>query len=91
MKYKKQLVTGMFALTLLASGVSAFAADIPTTNQTKTVSNISHYAIVDAKDKSGKDLETKDDMVKKVKRVKHAKSMKTHKVKTTATVVKPSL
>jgi hypothetical protein len=49
----------------------------------------SRSGIVDAKDKNGKDLETKDDTVKKVATVKHKKAVKTHKVKTTAPVVKP--
>lgn len=97
MKYKRQLMSGMFALALLASGTSVFAADIPVTgskmvqqtHQVKMKSDSSD-GVVDAKDKNGKDLETKDDMVKKVATVKHKKSVKTHKVKATTTVVKPA-
>lgn len=97
MKYKRQLMSSMFALALLASGISVFAADIPTTgikatqqtNQVRMKSNNSD-SIIDAKDKNGKDIERKDDVVKKVNSVKHTKNKKTHKVKATATVVKPT-
>ena len=98
MKYKRQLMSGMFALALLASGTSVFAADIPATgskmfqqvNQVKMKSSSSE-GILDAKDKNGKDLETKDDIVKKVVTAKHKKSTKTHKVKPTTPVVKSTL
>lgn len=97
MKYKRQLVSGIFALALLASGSVVFAADIPVTgskatqhtNQVKMKSDSSD-GIVDAKDKNGKDLETKDDVVKKVTTIKHKKSVKTHKVKMTTPIVKPA-
>jgi hypothetical protein len=89
MKYKRQLMSGMFALALLASGTSVFAADIPVTgskmvqqtHQVKMKSGTSNDGIIDAKDANGKDLETKDDTVKKVS-TKKAKKVRTH-VKTT--------
>jgi hypothetical protein len=96
MKYKRQLMSGMFALALLASGTSVFAADIPVTGSkamqqtNKAVEDGNKDGIVDAKDKNGKDLETKDDVVKKVAPVKHTKGKKSHKVKTTTPVVKPA-
>jgi hypothetical protein len=99
MKYKRQLMSGMFALALLASGTSVFAADIPITGskavqqtsqvKMKAVEDGNKDGIVDAKDKNGKDLETKDDVVKKVTPVKHTKGKKSHKVKVTTPVVKP--
>jgi hypothetical protein len=99
MKYKRQLMSGMFALALLASGTSVFASDIPVTGskavqqtsqvKMKAVEDGNKDGIVDAKDKNGKDLETKDDVVKKVTPVKHTKGKKSHKVKVTTPVVKP--
>ncbi len=94
MKYKRQLVSGMFALTLLVTGSSAFAADIPVigskmmqqTNQVKMKSGVSKDRIVDAKDANGKDLETKDDTVKKVSTIKKHKKAHTMKVKNTSTI-----
>lgn len=97
MKYKRQLMGSMFALALLASGTSVFAADIPVTgskmfqqtHQVKMKSGASNDGIIDAKDANGKDLETKDDTVKKVSN-KKAKKIRTH-VKATKpiTTIKP--
>jgi hypothetical protein len=100
MKYKRQLMSGMFALALLASGTSVFAADIPTTgsktvqhtNQVKMKSSSSD-GVIDAKDKNGKDIETKDDTTKKVIKKKHKKTSKVHvqftAVPTSTTTTKP--
>lgn len=96
MKYKRQLVSGMFALALIASGTSAFAADIHTkgskatqqTNQIKMKQNSSN-GIVDAKDKNGKDLKRKDDVEKKSTTTK--KTARTHRVRTNTPIVKPTI
>jgi hypothetical protein len=98
MKYKRQLMTGMFALALLATGSSVFAADIPVTglktmqqtNQVKMKSG-STDGVIDAKNSKGKDLETKDDTVKKIIKKKHKKTSKIHAptTSTTSTVKLP--
>jgi hypothetical protein len=97
MKYKRQLMTGMFALALLASGASAFAADIPVTTGSKMVQQTGQIkmksgstdGVIDAKDAKGKDLETKDDTVKKVMKKKHKKTSKIHTQSTTIPTTKP--
>lgn len=93
MKYKRQLMSGMFTIALIASGTSVFAADIPVTGiktveQTAQVRMKSSSSDITAgvKDTNGKNLKIKNNTVKKSAMVKHKKVVKTHKVKTTVPV-----
>jgi hypothetical protein len=82
MKYKRQLMGSMLALTIIVSGSTVFAADThaaTTTkthlfrNQVKMKSNESDSK-VDLKDANGKDLETNDDATT----TPHATSTRSH-------------
>lgn len=42
MKYKRQLMSGMLTVALLASGASVFAADISATNTNTSTKSIRH-------------------------------------------------
>lgn len=112
MKYKRHVATGVLVFSLLAGGVSAFAADMTAsttkinqyTNQVRMksstkqdkldsldtsstkkfnrtkhrVKNNSVDGKVDAKDATGKDIETIDDMIKN-EAPKHTKVNNVHK------------
>lgn len=69
MKYKRQLMSGMIAFTIIVSGSTVFAADMHVSTTTKThlfknqikMKSDQNEAKVDLKDKNGKDIETNDD------------------------------
>ena len=77
MKYKRQLMSGIFALALLAGTQSAFAAGIPSTGS-KMVEQTNQ-----AKMKSISSKGAIGGVAKKITTLKHKKVTKTHKVKTT--------
>lgn len=114
MKYKRRIATGVLAFSLLAGGVSAFAADMTAsttkvnqyTNQVKMKSSTKQDKFdsvdtdlktkkanrpknkekpssidtkVDAKDASGKDVESNDDSLKKTSTSTKSKISKVHK------------
>ena len=114
MKYKRRIATGVLAFSLLAGGVSAFAADMTAsttkvnqyTNQVKMKSSTKQDKFdsvdtdlktkktnrpknktktssvdtkVDAKDASGKDVESNDDSLKKTSTSTKSKINKVHK------------
>lgn len=114
MKYKRRIATGVLAFSLLAGGVSAFAADMTAsttkvnqyTNQVKMKSSTKQDKFgsvdtdlktkktnrpkhkeksnsvdikVDAKDASGKDVESNDDSLKKTSISTKGKINKVHK------------
>jgi hypothetical protein len=90
MKYKRQLMGSMLALTIIVSGSTVFAADVHTAtttkahlfrNQVKMKSNESDGK-VDLKDANGKDLETNDDATTT------ASSIRMHGVKNTKPEIK---
>jgi hypothetical protein len=90
MKYKRQLMGSMLALTIIVSGSTVFAADVHVAtatkahlfrNQVKMKSNESDGK-VDLKDANGKDLETNDDATTT------ASSTKIHGVKNTKSDMK---
>jgi hypothetical protein len=92
MKYKRQLMGSMLALTIIVSGSTVFAADVHTAtttkthlfrNQVKMKSNESDGK-VDLKDVNGKDLETNDDATT-------TSSTKMHMVKNTKSDMKKTL
>lgn len=87
MKYKRQLMGSMLALTIIVSGSTVFAADThPGTttkahlfkNQVKMKSNESDGK-VDLKDANGKDLETNDDKTASSTRMRGTKSLESDK------------
>lgn len=71
MKYKRQLLGSVLALTIIVSGSAAFAADAPASTTPKAHSFRKQSAMrseksdgkVDDKDANGKDIETNDDAV----------------------------
>ncbi len=91
MKYKKQLMGSMLALTIIVSGSSAFAADIhPATttkahmfrNQVKMKSGENDDK-VDLKDVHGKDIETNDDATTTLQATSTRSHLESHKKTTT--------
>lgn len=92
MKYKRQLMGSMLALTIIVSGSTVFAADVHTAtttkthlfrNQVKMKSNESDSR-VDLKDANGKDIETNDDAttIASSTKMHGAKNTKSHKKNT---------